>query len=79
MALKMATVDTQPLQWVDLGHSAHIPHSARLAPVPAMWIEVLQGKREPWPTGLDGRWAVEMCLGAYQSARLGRRVTFPLE
>jgi predicted dehydrogenase len=79
IALKLYSEDMQPPQWRDLGVSQHTPHGERIAAVARAFVEMVQGKREPWPSGLDGRWAVEMCLGAYQAARSGRRVTFPVQ
>ncbi len=79
IALKLYTIDMQPPRWEDLGISPHTLHAERIAAVARAFVEMVQGTREPWPGGLDGRWAVEMCLGAYQAARSGRRVRFPLE
>ena len=46
--------------------------------VPRPFIDCLKNDTEPDVTVEDGRVSVEMVLGAYQSAREGKRVTFPL-
>lgn len=55
-----------------------VPHHSRISAVPRPLIDYLYGKREPLATAEDGRVAVEMVLGAYQSAQTGQRVKFPL-
>lgn len=50
----------------------------RIANVPRPFIEALKSGQEPPVTALDGKKSVEMILGAYQSAKEGRRVYFPL-
>jgi len=53
-------------------------HGERIAAVPRPFVEcLLHGAPVP-ATAEEGRAAVEMVLGAYQAARSGRRVTFPL-
>jgi predicted dehydrogenase len=79
IALKLYATDMQPPRWEDLGVSQHTPHAERIATVARAFVEMVRGTREPWPGGLDGRRAVEMCLGAYQATRSGRRVHFPLD
>jgi len=51
---------------------------ARIRAVPRPWVDSLINETPPPATGQDGRIAVEMVLGAYQSAREGRRIAFPL-
>ena len=46
--------------------------------VPRPLINYLKGEGTPLATAEDGRVGIEMILGAYQSAREGRRVQFPL-
>ena len=53
-------------------------HGERIASVPRSFIDMLRDGTEPSITAADGRVSVEMVLGAYQSAREGRRVEFPL-
>jgi predicted dehydrogenase len=55
-----------------------VPHHTRISAVPRPLIDYLKGEREPLATAADGRVAVEMVLGAYQSAKTGQRVHFPL-
>jgi len=54
-------------------------HGERIRNVPRPWVDSLRAGRQPLVSGEDARVAVEMMLGAYQSAREGRRVRFPLE
>lgn len=75
-ALKLYTVDQEPPAWRDLGIPAQTPHRERLAQVARQFVAMLQGRAEAWPTLWHGRWSVAMCLGAYESARTGRRVRF---
>ncbi|MBI5094491.1 MAG: Gfo/Idh/MocA family oxidoreductase [Candidatus Hydrogenedentes bacterium] len=51
-------------------------HGIRIRAVPRPWVDSLIRETPPPATGQDGRVAVEMILGAYQSAHEGRRVTF---
>ncbi|HEO70375.1 MAG TPA: Gfo/Idh/MocA family oxidoreductase [Candidatus Hydrogenedentes bacterium] len=51
---------------------------ARIRAVPRPWVDSLIHETPPAATGEDGRVAVEMMLGAYRSAREGRRIRFPL-
>lgn len=42
-------------------------------------IQAIRDDRQPECDGTQGRWAVEMICGAFESHRLGGPVTFPLE
>jgi predicted dehydrogenase len=42
------------------------------------WLKSIGENREPECSGRNGAWAVEMVMGVYRAALLGRRVTFPL-
>lgn len=42
-------------------------------------IEAIEQNREPVCSADDGRWAIEMVTGVYQSAIFARRVEFPLQ
>jgi predicted dehydrogenase len=75
-ALKLYTKDAP--HWQDLGIPIPATHAERLAGVPRPFIDCIIHDQEPAITATDGRVSVEMVLGAYQSAREGRRVTFPL-
>lgn len=55
-----------------------VPHHTRISAVPRPLIDFLKGEGEPLATGEDGRVAVEMVLGAYQSSKSGKRIQFPL-
>ena len=76
IALKLYTKD-EP-QWTDLGIPLPSSHSERIASVPRSFIDMLRDGTEPSITAEDGRVSVEMVLGAYQSAKEGRRIEFPL-
>ena len=54
-----------------------VPHHTRISAVPRPLIDFLKGDSEPLATADDGRIAVEMVLGAYESARTGQRILFP--
>ena len=65
--------------WQDLGIPIPASHGERLANIPRPFIDCLVNGTPPPVSGLDGRVSVEMVLGAYQSAKEGRRVNFPLD
>jgi len=75
-ALKLFTRDDPQWRYLDMP----IPpsHRERLAGVPRPFIDCIKYDTEPDVTAQDGRVSVEMVLGAYQSAREGRRICFPL-
>jgi predicted dehydrogenase len=77
VALKLYTTD-EP-QWKDLGMPIPPSHGERIAGVPRSFIDCLKYDTAPSVTAEDGRVSVEMVLGAYQSAKEGRRVQFPLD
>jgi predicted dehydrogenase len=76
VALKLYT-KAEP-QWRDLGIAIPASHGERLANIPRPFIDCILHDMPPPVTAADGRMSVAMVLGAYQSAREGRRVTFPL-
>jgi predicted dehydrogenase len=76
VALKLYTRD-KPV-WEDLGLPIPPSHGERIAGVPRSFIDCLKYDLEPPVTAEDGRVSVEMVLGAYRSAKEGRRVVFPL-
>ena len=55
-----------------------VPHRSRIQAVPRPLINYLKDETGPLATAEEGRVCIEMILGAYQSAREGRRVQFPL-
>lgn len=65
--------------WRDLDMPIPATHADRIAGVPRAFIDSVRAGAEPPVTAWDGRVAVEMVLGAYQSAATGRRVRFPLK
>jgi predicted dehydrogenase len=76
IALKLFT-RAHPI-WQDLGVPIPASHGERIAAVPRAFIDCLKYDTMPTITAEDGRVSVEMVLGAYQSAKEGRRVHFPL-
>ena len=55
-----------------------VPHRSRIHALPRPLIDYLKGDAPPLASAEEGRVCIEMVLGAYQSAREGRRVHFPL-
>lgn len=72
-ALKLYRQDKS--EWEVFGFPLR-PHGARIRDVPRPLVDYLQGKRGPLANAADGRVCIEMILGAYESARSGRRVEF---
>ena len=54
-----------------------VPHGSRIQNVARPLVNYLKGESPPLATVQDGKVCIEMILGAYQSAREGRRVHFP--
>ena len=63
--------------WERFDLPADTPHGARIAAVPRPLVDYLKGGRGPLATAQEGKVCVEMILGAYRSAREGRRVSLP--
>jgi predicted dehydrogenase len=76
IALKLYTQSRN--QWQDLGIPIPASHTERISAAPRAFIDCLIHDRPSDITAEDGRVAVEMVLGAYESARSGRRIKFPL-
>ena len=55
---------------------ADTPHSARIRAVPRPLIDYLNDRAGPLATAQEGKQCIEMILGAYESARTGRRILF---
>jgi predicted dehydrogenase len=68
-----------PMRWETFDLPVPKSHGERIAAVPRPFVEMILHDCEPDVNARDGRVSVEMILGAYQSAREGRRVAFPLE
>jgi predicted dehydrogenase len=62
--------------WRDLGVPIPPGHGVRIQAVPRPWVDSLIDETPPTVTGRDGKVSVAMVLGAYQSAREGRRIVF---
>lgn len=77
VALKLFTRDGPP-EWQTFDMEIPKSQGERIAAVPRPFIDALRNGTPPPATALDGKKSVEMILGAYQSAREGRRVLFPL-
>jgi predicted dehydrogenase len=75
-----------PLKYIRKGETAWteyhmaIPKSQgdRIAAIPRPFINYLRGLSDDHVSAEEGRISVEMVLGAYQSAKEGRRITFPI-
>ena len=74
-ALKMYRAGAEDWEKFDF---PFVPHRTRIQAVPRPLINYLKGEGTPLATAEDSRVGIEMILGAYQSAREGRRVQFPL-
>jgi predicted dehydrogenase/arylsulfatase A-like enzyme len=64
--------------WERFDLPADTPHGDRIAAVPRPLVDYLKGERGPLATAQEGKVCVEMILGAYRSAREGRRVSLPV-
>ncbi|MDA1192984.1 MAG: Gfo/Idh/MocA family oxidoreductase [Candidatus Poribacteria bacterium] len=64
--------------WQDLGFTLPEGHGARIAAVARPFIDYLNDPSKPHATAREGKACIEMILGAYQSAREGRRIKLPL-
>ena len=77
--------DAVPLKYIRKGEDAwtefrmDIPKSQgeRIAAIPRPFIDYIRGRIDERVSPEEGRVSVEMVLGAYQSAREGRRIRFP--
>lgn len=76
IALKMYTRENP--NWHDFGLAIPQSHGERIAGVPRSFIDCLQHDTAPSITAWDGRVSVEMVLAAYESAKAGKRVNFPV-
>jgi predicted dehydrogenase len=76
--LKLFRRDAQPPSWEEFPIPVPKSHGERIAAVPRPFIDYLKRGGDPPASLLDGRRSVEMILGAYQSAREGRRIRLPL-
>ena len=56
-----------------------VPHGSRIHGVARPVVDFIKGEGPPLATAEDGKVCIEMILGAYQSAREGRRVTLSSE
>lgn len=65
--------------WETLPFPAGTPHAERIRAVPRPLVDYLHGRRAPLATAREGRACIELVLGAYQAAREGRRIGFPLQ
>jgi predicted dehydrogenase len=65
-------------EWEEFPIAIPASHAERIGAVPLAFIDYLRGDESRAISTYEGRASVEMVLGAYQSAREGRRVQFPL-
>jgi predicted dehydrogenase len=65
-------------QWTEFDLPVPQTHAERLAAIPRPFINYVRGLSDQTISAEEGRISVEMVLGAYQSSREGRLVTFPL-
>ena len=65
-------------QWTDFGFSIPKSQAERLMNIPRPFVNYLRGLSDQTISAEEGRVAVEMSIGAYLSAKEGRRVALPL-
>jgi predicted dehydrogenase len=65
-------------QWEEFPFAIPASHAERIGAVPLAFLDYLRGDESRAISAREGRASVEMVLGAYQAAREGRRVQFPL-
>lgn len=75
IGVKLFQSEKQELGWQDLGLPIPAGHGERIAGVARPFINALKAGI-PMCTAEEGRTSVELCLGAYQSAQTGQRVSF---
>jgi len=63
-----------PPKWEEISLPIPKSHGERIAAVPRPWIDMLKAGGTPECDARAGRVSTAMCLGAYESARTGRRV-----
>jgi predicted dehydrogenase len=73
-AVKLFRKDRQPPAWEEFPIPVPKSHGERIAAVPRPFLDYVKHGGGPPATLLDGKRSVEMILGAYQSAKEGRRV-----
>ena len=65
-------------QWTEFDLPIPKVHADRLGAIPRPFIDYVRGLTDETISAEEGRKSVEMVLGAYRSAREGRRVELPL-
>jgi predicted dehydrogenase len=65
----------QPAAWEEFRMPIPKTHGERIAAVPRPWIDQLKAGVEPDCGARGGKVSTAMCLGAYESAATGRRVS----
>lgn len=78
IALKLYQAEHPEKGWQDFGLPIPKSHGERIAGVARPFVECLLQGKPPIVSAREGRQSVEMVLGAYLSARTGRRIHFPL-
>jgi len=64
-----------PQAWEEIRMAIPKTHGERIAAVPRPWIDMLKAGGTPVCDARAGRVSTAMCLGAYESAQTGRRVS----
>jgi predicted dehydrogenase len=75
-AAPLRMIRTGETAWTEFRLPVPASQGERIMAVPRPFVDYVRGLTEETVTAEDGRVAVEMVLGAYQSAREGRRVSF---
>ncbi len=65
-------------EWNELPLRVPESHGERIGAVARPFVDYLKGETDEHVGAQEGRLATEMVVGAYMSAKAGRRITFPL-
>jgi len=79
IGLKLYLASEADKGWQDLGFPIPDSHGRRIAAVARFFVDYLKNPDLPHASAREGKWCIQMILGAYQAAREGRRVTLPLD
>jgi predicted dehydrogenase len=78
IALKLWRASESEKGWQDLGFPLPPNHGHRIGAVARGFVDYLYDPSTPHATARDGKVCIGMILGAYRSAREGRRIALPL-
>lgn len=79
IGLKLYLAAENDKGWQDLGFPIPDSHGRRIAAVARPFIDYLKNPDLPHASAREGKWCVQMILGAYKSSKEGRRISLPLD